>query len=120
MDDFGILPDTDRYNLFSFVNYDFNDTTSLFGELGLYTAETNLFSTPPSSLASTPITIPASNYWNPFGPAGSPNRLPGLNIPAAGLPLTIRNYVFTDFGPRLGKCRAVQRIQCARLAGACK
>ena len=101
MDDFGILPDTDRYNLFSFVNYDFNDTTSLFGELGLYTAETNLFSTPPSSLASTPITIPASNYWNPFGPAGSPNRLPGLNIPAEGLPLTIRNYVFTDFGPRL-------------------
>jgi iron complex outermembrane recepter protein len=97
----GILPETDRYNMFSFVNYDITDTTQFFGEVGYYTAETNLLSTPPSSLASTPITIPASNYWNPFGPVGSPNRLPGLNIPAAGLPLTIRNYVFTDFGPRL-------------------
>ena len=96
----GILPETDRYNIFSFVNYDVTESLEFFGELGYYTAETNVLSNPPSSLASTPITIPASNYWNPFGPVGSPNRLPGLNIPDEGLPLTIRSYVFTDFGPR--------------------
>ncbi|MDO9521451.1 MAG: TonB-dependent receptor [Pseudohongiella sp.] len=96
-----ILPDTERNNVFSFINYELTEQLSFFGEVGYYAAETNALSTPPTSLASTPITIPANNYWNPFGPVGSPNRLPGLNIPDAGLPLTIRSYVFTDFGPRL-------------------
>lgn len=94
------LPEVDRYNAFAFVNYELNDTVELFGELGLYTAETNAKSSAGNSLGSTPIFIPASAYYNPFGPVGSPNRLPGLNIPDEGLPLQIRNYRYTDMGSR--------------------
>lgn len=101
MEGLAVLPETDRYNFFTFVNYDISENLDFFGELGYYTAETNALSSQPSSLASTPITIPADNYWNPLGPIGSPNRLPGLNIPDEGLPLTIRSYQFSDFGPRL-------------------
>lgn len=98
--EFSVLPSTERFNMFSFVNYDFSSTLSFFGEVGYYKAETDAISSPPSSLASTPIVIPATAYWNPLGPVGSPNRLPGLNIPESGLPIQIRNYGFTDFGPR--------------------
>lgn len=89
-----------RLNLFSFINYDLTDNLNLFGELGFYTAKSEGNVAAPSSLASTPITIPANSYYNPFGPIGSPNRLPGLNIPAAGLPVTIRNYSVVDAGTR--------------------
>ncbi len=57
------------------------------------------------TLSSVPITIPASNYWNPFGPVTfadgtvNPNRIAGLtNVPAAGLPVTIKSYNFSDAG----------------------
>ena len=57
------------------------------------------------SIGSIPMSIPASNYWNPFGAttlpggAANPNRVAGINAPAAGVPLTISNYLFSDFGP---------------------
>jgi iron complex outermembrane receptor protein len=94
------LPETDRYNAFSFVNYELSDSVSFFGELGLYSAKTSAKNSAGNSLGSTPIFIPASGYYNPFGPIGSPNRLPGLNIPDEGLPLQIRNYRYTDMGSR--------------------
>jgi outer membrane receptor protein involved in Fe transport len=89
-----------RLNLFSFINYDISDGISFFGELGFYTAKSRGNIASPSPLASTPITIPANAYYNPFGPVGSPNRLPGLNIPDEGLPVTIRNYNIVDAGMR--------------------
>lgn len=100
LDGFAILPSADRFNAFTFVNYDLTEKVSFFGELGYYEAETDAINSQPSSLASTPILIPATAYWNPFGPVGSPNRLPGLNIPAAGLPIQVRNYSYHDYGPR--------------------
>jgi outer membrane receptor protein involved in Fe transport len=53
------------------------------------------------------ISIPASNYYNPFGAStiggvANPNRLPNLvNVPAAGLPLRITTYRPVDTGPRV-------------------
>ncbi len=96
-----VLPSAERYNTFAFVNYELNEDVAFFGELGLYNAETEALGSAPSSLASTPIYMPANAYWNPLGPVGSPNRLPGLNIPASGLPIQIRNLSFWDFGGRL-------------------
>ncbi len=96
-----VLPSAERYNTFAFVNYEISEDVAFFGELGLYNAETEALGSAPSSLASTPIYMPANAYWNPLGPVGSPNRLPGLNIPASGLPIQIRNLSFWDFGGRL-------------------
>lgn len=94
------LPETDRLNAFTFINYDLGNSIEFFSELGLYTAKTAALSSAGNSLGSTPIFIPTDGYYNPFGPVGSPNRLPGLNIPDEGLPLQIRNYRFSDMGPR--------------------
>jgi outer membrane receptor protein involved in Fe transport len=49
------------------------------------------------------LIVPASNYWNPFGAVGNPNRLPGLNttdVPATGRDILIQNWRPTDLGPR--------------------
>lgn len=99
-----VIPRLNRGNLFLTGHYDFDDVTA-FWEAGYYYAKTHAQQSPIQTLSSIPITVPASNYWNPFGPVtfadGSvnPNRLPGLNIPASGLPVKIANYSFTDFGP---------------------
>lgn len=95
-----VTPSTKRINLFSSAHYDLTDDITVFGELGFYRASSTGYVAPNSLLGSSPITVAANAYWNPFGPVGSPNRLPGLNIPAAGLPVTIRSYNITDGGPR--------------------
>lgn len=96
---FDILPDATRYNAFTFLNYDINDRVSFFGELGYYTATSEGLSGPPGPFGNW-VAVPAQNYYNPFGPVGSPNRLPGLNIPDEGLPVRVLTYPFVDFGPR--------------------
>ncbi|WEK43730.1 MAG: TonB-dependent receptor [Candidatus Sphingomonas colombiensis] len=99
-----IIPRLNRVNLFLTGHYDFDDVTA-FWEAGYYRAKTHAQQNPISTLSSIPITVPASNYWNPFGPvtfadgSANPNRIPGLNTPAAGLPVRIASYSFTDFGP---------------------
>lgn len=94
------LPETDRFNGFTFINYELNDSVEVFGELGFYSAETKAKNAAGNSLGSTPIFIPASGYYNPLGPVGSPNRLPGLNIPDEGLPIQIRRFRYSDMGSR--------------------
>lgn len=93
-------PSVDRLNLFSFVNYELSDDVAFFGEAGVYYGKTDALVTSGGSLANIPITIAPNAYWNPLGPVGSPNRLPGLNIPAAGLPVTIAALNYVDAGPR--------------------
>jgi iron complex outermembrane recepter protein len=100
LDDFTVTPSIKRFNAFSFINYDINDAVSFFGELGYYRSRTETTTFPLAPLAATPITIPAYNYYNPFGPITSPNRLPGLNIPDEGIPLTLLNYMVADGGSR--------------------
>lgn len=99
-----VIPRLNRVNLFLTGHYDFDDVTA-FWEAGYYYAKTHAQQSPIQTLSSIPITVPASNYWNPLGPVTfadgtpNPNRLPGLNIPAEGLPVKIGSYSFTDFGP---------------------
>lgn len=98
--DISVIGSSERLNLFSFVNYELSDTLEFFGEAGLYHAETSDIGGPGGVSTTNPITIPANAYWNPFGPIGSPNRLPGLNIPIEGVPLTINSYNIVDAGTR--------------------
>jgi outer membrane receptor protein involved in Fe transport len=92
-----------RLNLYTQAHYDVNDALRLYTELGYYTATTDQWGGSSGSLSSIPITIAANAYYNPFGPVSSPNRIAGLNIPAAGLPLTITSLNITDAGPNEDK-----------------
>jgi outer membrane receptor protein involved in Fe transport len=55
-------------------------------------------------LAGIEMTVGAENYYNPFGPCGSPNRLPpeiiGESVPCSGRALLMENYGWTE-APRV-------------------
>jgi outer membrane receptor protein involved in Fe transport len=98
-----ISPAIDRENLFVNAHWDLTDETSLYGEVAVYHAQSHGTTTQPTSLVA--VGVPASNYWNPFGPVTfadgtpNPNRLPNLtNVPATGRAVTFTNYRFNDFG----------------------
>ena len=96
----------DRYNAFATISREIGDV-ELFGEAGFYRASFSGLREQSAPLASAVISIPASNYYNPFGAStiggvANPNRLPNLvNVPTAGLPLRITTYRPVDTGPRV-------------------
>lgn len=98
-----VTPDVERLNLFVTGHYEIKPGIEAFGEVGYYAATTQNIQPPTINLNA--IFIPASNYWNPFGPVTfangqlNPNRLSGLTgVPAAGLPVRLSNYRFNDAG----------------------
>ncbi|MBT2243029.1 TonB-dependent receptor [Sphingobium sp. BHU LFT2] len=96
-------PSVKRINIFSYINYELSDALSFFGEVGFYRGKTSSTIGAPGSLANIPITVAANAYWNPLGPVGSPNRLPGLDlsvVPAEGLPVQITSLSYVDVGSR--------------------
>ena len=93
----------ERANVFLTGHYELTPSITAFGEIGFYGAESRAIQPPVVNLNS--LWIPASNYWNPFGPitfadgSANPNRLPNLtNVPAEGLPIQLSNYRFVDAG----------------------
>ncbi|MBK5953834.1 TonB-dependent receptor, partial [Rhodospirillum rubrum] len=101
-----VSPDVERLNLFVSGHYDLDNGVTAFGELGYYTATTQNIQ-PPTILLNQ-LWIPASNYWNPFGPitfadgTANPNRLPGLtNVPAEGTDVKLVRYRFNDVGEQV-------------------
>jgi len=101
-----VIPEVERINLFANGHYDLTEGIELFGEAGYYTASTDSIQSSTGTLSSGPLVIPASNYYNPFGPTilngvANANRLPGINAPAAGLGVTLSSYNFSDVGPNL-------------------
>lgn len=109
-----ILPKLDRVNLFATARYDLDQGFEVYGEAGYYEANTTSYQGPVFTIGSTKSVIPASNYWNPFGQVtfadGSvnPNRLPGLDVPAEGLPVILNNYRFVDMGPTVVDVKTTQ------------
>ena len=92
-----------RFNGFAAGNYELSDNVTLYGELGYYRATTAAVQ--PATINLNAIVVPASNYWNPFGPVtfangqANPNRISGLtNVPVAGLPVRLTTYRFVDAG----------------------
>jgi iron complex outermembrane recepter protein len=118
-----ILPTVERINLFATGKFELTEDVTLFGEGGYFNSVSNAQQAPIGTLTALPITIPASNYWNPFGPVtfangqANPNRLPGLNVPAEGLPVTIRGYSFSDFGQQQVRVQVEQFRALAGLRG---
>lgn len=98
-----VRPTVERLNLFLMGHRELTADVEAFFEIGYYSASSEAVQPPVVNLNS--IWIPASNYWNPFGPvtfangAANPNRLPGLtNVPTGGLPVLMTNYRFVDAG----------------------
>jgi iron complex outermembrane receptor protein len=102
-----VTPDVERFTLFSQLTHDLGGGVEAFAELSYYNANTY------SERAAQPIddslayiVVPKQNYWNPFGPVGSPNRIPGITtgtvtpVPAAGLDVLITQYRPIDQGSR--------------------
>ncbi|MDP3908240.1 TonB-dependent receptor domain-containing protein [Novosphingobium sp.] len=100
-----ISPSLDRINLYASGHYDLTDDVTMFTELGYYYGKTKSIQDSVFSIGSIQMTIPASNYWNPFGPvtfangSANPNRLAGIDAPVAGLPIFMSSYRFVDMGP---------------------
>ena len=103
--DLTVMPEVDRFNLFLTGRFQINDNIEAFGELGGYHAKTSARQASIGTLSSIMLTVPKSNYYNPFGPITfadgtlNPNRLPGVTAPADGADLQLRNYRFDDMGP---------------------
>lgn len=96
-----MIPATKRINLFSSIVTEMENDWEVYTELSYYTAknEFNNGSGNFGSLNHSPVWIPATNYYNPFGPTlradGTPNpfRLPNLvGVPDEGLAMPF------DFG----------------------
>jgi outer membrane receptor protein involved in Fe transport len=99
-----VMPELKRINIFLTGNYRVTEEITAFGELGVYRANTHAWQAPSATTSAQVITVPRSNYWNPFGPTAfadgtaNPNRLAGTTAPAAGLNVTINGYQFADAG----------------------
>jgi outer membrane receptor protein involved in Fe transport len=100
-----VSPSIRRFNSFLSAHYDISDNVTAYAEIGYYRASSHAVQPPVINLNA--IVIPASNYWNPFGPVtfangqANPNRIPGLtNVPVAGLPVRLSTYRFVDTGPQ--------------------
>lgn len=118
-----ITPDLERTNLFAMGKYELENGMELFGEAGYYLGKTRSVQDSVFSIGSIKMTIPASNYWNPFGPemfedgTVNPNRLPGIDAPAEGVPVTLQTYRFTDLGPTNVRVKSEQYRALAGLRG---
>lgn len=94
----------DRYNAFAFLNHEFDGGLELFAEAGVYLADSLGYRESAPMLGAVPIVVPSTNYYNPFGVVGSPNRLAGYTGPALDLVLGSLTgtsaYRPIDAGPR--------------------
>lgn len=89
-----------RSNLFGFLNHEFDSGIEFYAEAGWYRAKFRSVREQETALASQRLIIPANAYWNPFGPVGSPNRIPGLTgVANEGVPIELLDYRPVDAGP---------------------
>ncbi len=92
--------DLNRYNVYGYFNHEFDNNVLFYSELHYYKSETTLTRHPTASFTSVQLRVGPENYYNPFGPCGSPNRLPesviGPDVPCDGLELNIDNYRFAE------------------------
>ncbi|MCY3640187.1 MAG: TonB-dependent receptor plug domain-containing protein, partial [Gammaproteobacteria bacterium] len=93
----------ERTSLFAFINHEFDSGLESFTELMYYNSDTNLSRHPSYSFSAVKLRIAPEHHYNPFGPCGSPNRLPDdviPDVPCSGLELEIDNYRYAEV-PRI-------------------
>ncbi len=96
--------DLKRGNVFFFINHELENGMESFSELLYYMSDTHLYRHASASFSSVKLRVAANHYYNPFGPCGSPNRLPDSvlpdQVPCEGLELEVDNYRFAEL-PRV-------------------
>ncbi|MFZ9396733.1 MAG: TonB-dependent receptor domain-containing protein, partial [Erythrobacter sp.] len=96
-----LISNKKRYNAMALLDYDLTDSIEAYFEGSYYRSENRRNIEPSAILGATPVGISRTAYWNPFGPTGSPNRLPGLTVPSAGANVIMERYRFVDLGSRV-------------------
>ena len=89
-----------RYNASALLSYELTDSLEAYFEGSYYRSENERNIDASAILSAVPVGIARDAYWNPFGPEGSPNRLPGTSISAEGADLIMERYRFVDVGNR--------------------
>jgi outer membrane receptor protein involved in Fe transport len=92
----------ERLNVYATIDHEFNESFESFTELMYYASETVTRRGPSSFVNSASnLVVGAQNYYNPFGPCGSPNRLPASvipRVPCTGVALLMDNYRWSEKG----------------------
>jgi outer membrane receptor protein involved in Fe transport len=99
------LPESTRLNWFNQVDLKVTDNFSLFGEVMLYKAKSNMVRDPIvyTSSADRPIVLAATNPFNPFGsryfsPTGAANTDGSARLTGTPQSVTLLSYRFEDNG----------------------
>ena len=101
-----LLGELDRTNVYAYLNHEFANGVESYTEFSAYISNTNTIRHASTKLGAVArYEIAADNYWNPFGPIGSPNRLPDSVVGAGAIPdegyaLQIDNRRWTE-APRI-------------------
>lgn len=90
----------DRYNAAALFNYDISDAVEFYMEGSYYRSESRRANEASALLSAVPVGIARTAFYNPFGPLGSPNRLPGTTIAAGGADVIMERMRFIDVGTR--------------------
>lgn len=89
-----------RYNAMALLTYELTDTIEAYAEASYYRSQSRRNNDASAVLSAVPVGISRNAYWNPFGPVGSPNRLPGTTIASGGADVIMERYRFVDLGNR--------------------
>ena len=95
-----LISEKDRYNAMALLSYEISDSVEAYFEGSYYRSENRRNIEASAILSAVPVGISRNAYWNPFGPTGSPNRLPGTTIAAGGADIIMERYRFVDVGNR--------------------
>ncbi|MEM9402708.1 MAG: TonB-dependent receptor [Pseudomonadota bacterium] len=99
-----LLSELERTTIYGYVNHEFDSGLEFFSDWYYYMSSTNRINTPSVDLGAVPLRVGASNYYNPLGALGSPNRLPesivGTSLPDEGYELNMDLYRFEE-APRI-------------------
>ena len=95
-----LISEKKRYNAMALLNYELTSSLEAYFEGSFYRSESRRNNEASAILGAVPIGISRNAYWNPFGPVGSPNRLPGTTIASGGADVIMERYRFVDVGSR--------------------
>lgn len=95
-----LISEKDRYNVTALLSYELSDSIEAYFEGSYYRSENRRNIEPSAILGAVPVGISRNAYWNPFGPTGSRNRLPGTTIASTGVDVIMERYRFVDGGSR--------------------
>ncbi len=99
-----LYSELERLNVYAYLDHVFENDVEFFSEFSWYYSDTNTIRHPSTRLSAVAkFRMAADAYYNPFGPCGSPNRLPDTlipDVPCEGLELEIDNYRWAQI-PRI-------------------